>query len=99
MCVVYMCMHVCVHGVCTHMHSCVACMHAMYDCVHSVCMCTNVPTYIHTHIDTQSKGTFIYSAVSSPWDYSKRFTLHPWQTYIHTYIHTHMHAYVHMHIL
>ena len=26
------------------------------------------------------RDTFLYSAASSPWDCSKRFTIHPWQT-------------------
>ena len=31
-------------------------------------------------VELAIKCTFLYSAVSSPWDGSRRFTLHPWQT-------------------
>ena len=36
--------------------------------------------YCIPHFVIKSKGLFFYSTVSSPWDCSKCFTLHPWQT-------------------
>ena len=35
---------------------------------------------IISNMPNSKKGKFLYNAVSSPWDCSKRFTLHPWQT-------------------